>query len=349
MLLHQENPHGGDIYRQKIRLDYSANLNPLGTPLLVKEAIIKASECLSQYPDPYCEELRQAIARKEKVSKELIFCGNGAAELIFSYAIATKPKKVLIIAPTFCEYAQSLNGLEAEITYYYLKEERGFTLPKDILDRITRELDTVYLCNPNNPTGICISYDLLQKLLMKCKEHSVRLFVDECFLEWVRGGISLVGECSKYPNLFVLKAFTKSYGMAGVRLGYAICSDYELYQRMSETSQTWNVSTCAQLAGIAACKCEDFFLKAKTQIELERSRLLHGIKECNIQVIEGEANFLLLKAKIDLYNKLLERGILIRDCSNFIGLTKGYYRIAIKSKEENDILLKEMKELSNKN
>ena len=345
MLLHQVNPHGGDIYRHKIRLDYSANLNPFGTPPLVKEAIVKASECLYPYPDPYCEDLRKAIARKENVPAEFIFCGNGAAELIFSYGIATKPKKVLIVAPTFCEYAQSLTYQETEITYYYLKEEKEFTLSDDILNTITREYDTVYLCNPNNPTGKCVPYDLLQKLLMKCKEYGVRFFVDECFLEWVNGANSLVGECMKYPNLFVLKAFTKSYGMAGVRLGYAICSDYELFQRMSETSQTWNVSTCAQLAGIAACKCEDFFIKAKTHIESERTRLIHCLRKCNIKVIEGDANFLLLKSELNLFEKLLERGILIRDCSNFIGLTNGYYRIAVKSKEENDILLNEIIDL----
>lgn len=348
MLLQQANPHGGDIYRHKVRLDYSANLNPYGTPPFVKEAIIKASECLYQYPDPYCEELRQAIAKKENVPMEFIFCGNGAAELIFSYATATKQRKVLIVAPTFCEYAQSLYGQNTEIDYYYLREEQGFTLCEDILDNITREHDTIYLCNPNNPTGKCVSYDLLQKILMKCREYEVRLFVDECFLEWVSGATSFALKCKEYPNLFVLKAFTKSYGMAGVRLGYAICSDYKLYQKMSETSQTWNVSTCAQLAGIAACKSEDFFLQAKMHIERERTRLIQCFKECNVSVLEGEANFLLLKSDLNLYEKLLERGILIRDCSNFIGLTKGYYRIAVKSKEENDILINEVIDLFEK-
>ncbi len=348
MLLHQVNPHGGDIYRHKIQLDYSANLNPFGTPPMVKEAVIRASECLSQYPDPYCEELRRAIAGKENVPMEFILCGNGAAELIYSYAAAVKPQKVLIVAPTFCEYAQSLNSQETEITYYYLREEGGFTLSEDILDTVTKEYDTVYLCNPNNPTGKRVSYDLLQKLLMRCKEYSVRLFVDECFLEWVSGAVSLVMKCKEYPNLFVLKAFTKSYGMAGVRLGYAICSDYELYQKMSETGQTWNVSICAQLAGIAACQCEDFFLQAKTQVESERLRLIYCLRECNVSVIEGEANFLLLKSELNLYEELLERGILIRDCGNFLGLTKDYYRIAIKSKEENNSLLNEIRDLCNK-
>jgi len=339
MLLHQANPHGGDVYRHKIRLDYSANLNPFGTPPLVKEAIIKASECLYQYPDPYCEELRKTISINEKVPMEYILCGNGAAELIYSYAAATKPGKVLIVAPTFCEYAQSLYNQETEIDYYYLKEEKGFLLSEDILDKINREYDTVYLCNPNNPTGKCVPYALLQKLLRKSRVLGIRLFVDECFLEWVNGAASLVRDCKEYPNLFILKAFTKSYGMAGVRLGYAICSNRELLQRMSEGSQTWNVSTPAQFAGIAACKCEDFFLQAKAHIEVERNRIINYLKSRNITVIDGEANFLLLKSDKNLYDELLELGILIRDCSNFNGLSKGYYRIAIKMKEENDLLL----------
>ncbi|ABX41489.1 pyridoxal phosphate-dependent aminotransferase [Lachnoclostridium phytofermentans] len=362
MLLHQANPHGGDVYRHKIRLDYSANLNPFGTPPFVKEAIIKASECLYQYPDPYCEELRQAISLKEEVPMEYIICGNGAAELIYSYAAATKPGKVLIVAPTFCEYEQSLYYQETEVNYYYLNEEKGFMLSEDILDKINREYDTIYLCNPNNPTGKCIPYALFQKILIKSRMLGIKLFVDECFLEWVNGAISLVGECKEYTNLFILKAFTKSYGMAGVRLGYAICSNQELLHRMSEGSQTWNISTCAQLAGIAACKCEEFFQQAKTHIEVERSRIINYFKESNIKgsniegsnikgsiikVIDGEANFLLLKSDINLYDELLERGIIIRDCSNFNGLSKGYYRIAIKTKEENDLLLEAFAELCN--
>lgn len=345
MLLHQVNPHGGDIYRHKIRLDYSANLNPFGTPTTVKEAIVKASECLYQYPDPYCEELRHAISIKEKVPMEYILCGNGAAELIYSYAAATKPEKVLIVAPTFCEYAQSVCFQKTKVDYYYLKEETGFFLTEDILDIVNKEYDTVYLCNPNNPTGKCVSYELLLKLLEKSKEKGFRLFVDECFLEWVNGAVSLVRECKEYPNLFILKAFTKSYGMAGVRLGYAICSNHEFLQRVSEGSQTWNVSTPAQFAGIAACQCEEFFLQAKKLVEEERVRIVNYLKDSNITAIEGNANFLLLKSEINLYDELLKRGILIRDCSNFNGLTKGYYRIAIKTKEENDLLLEAFSEV----
>lgn len=339
MLYQQTNPHGGDIYRHKIRLDYSANLNPLGTPPAVKEAIRKSSEWVSQYPDPYCEELRRTIAQKEHLPVEYVFCGNGAADLIYSFAAATKPRKVLIVAPTFCEYAQSLRQHGTEIIYYMLKEENEFSLTEDIIEQLKNEYDTLYLCNPNNPTGKCVTPTVLEQILVRCKELKIRLFIDECFLEWVEGVESFTKYCSEYPNLFILKAFTKSYGMAGVRLGYGLCSDSEMFHHMSETSQTWNVSTCAQLAGIAACGCEEFFQKAKEKVAIERNRLRIALEQEGIQVFQGEANFLLLKSEQNLCEALLEQGIMIRDCSNFYGLSKGYYRIAVKLEEENNLLL----------
>ena len=229
MLYQTENRHGGDIYDGGIALDFSANVSPLGTPRSVTDAIERALPELYRYPDPYCRTLVQTISEYEGVPKNFVLCGNGASELIYAYCGAVRPKRAMELAPTFSEYSLALRRTGCEIVRFALKQEENFDLRKDFLPFFAREeLDALFLCNPNNPTGRLIADDLLEEILRICREKNIALFVDECFLSLSDGGVDLTPSLSDFPQLFILKAFTKSFGMAGLRLGYGLSADEAL-------------------------------------------------------------------------------------------------------------------------
>ena len=203
----------------------------------------------------------------------------------------------------------------------------------------------VFLCNPNNPTGKTIAPVLLEKILVFCKHRNIRLFVDECFLDLSDNGESLKPMLAQFPNLFILKAFTKSYGMAGIRLGYCMCSNSELLEQMSQSAQPWNVSSIAQAAGVAALQEKAFLQKTKDLIVVERQWLKRELEELGFRVCPSSVNYLLFQAPTCLHTKLKTKKISIRNCDNYVGLGSGWYRIAVRLHEENEMLIRAIKEV----
>ena len=346
MLYQTQNPHGGDIYGTEVLLDFSANTNPFGTPKGVLDAICGALPDIHRYPDPYCRRLVQTIADFEGVPKEYILCGNGAADLIYSYCEAVRPKLAVELAPTFSEYALGLERIACKVERYYLRQENEFELGADFLPYLTEiKPDAVFLCNPNNPTGKTIAPSLLEKILTFCTSNGIRLFVDECFLDLSDCSESMKAFLAEHPNLFILKAFTKSYGMAGIRLGYCLCSNYALLERMSKAVQPWNVSSLAQAAGIAALQEQAFLRKTNELVALERQWLKKQLESLGFWVCPSSANYLLFKGSACLHAKLKEKKIAIRNCDNYYGLGQGWYRIAVRLHEENEALIRAIKEV----
>ena len=344
MLYNTKNPHGGDIYAGKVLLYFSANTNPFGTPQAVQEAIIEALPQLHRYPDPYCRKLVAAIAEHEAVPKNYILCGNGAADLIYAYGRAVHPKKAAMLAPTFSEYALGLS--DCEISYYFLQESKDFFLDSGILDFLRREKpEVLFLCDPNNPTGQLADPDLMEAILECCHDLGICLFLDECFLDLTKNGVSRKNDLARYPELFLLKAFTKSYGMAGVRLGYGLSADSALLEAMSRSQQPWNISSLAQAAGIAALKQREFLQKCVEMVEKERVFLSASLSGLGFRVIPSDTNYILFQARVGLADALREKGILIRNCDNYPGLCPGWYRIAVRLPEENQALIQAIQEV----
>lgn len=340
MLYRTKNPHGGDIYGGDVLLDFSANTNPLGTPPGVVEAVQEVLTQLHRYPDPYCRSLVRAISEHEDVPEEYILCGSGAAELIYAYCQAVRPARAMELAPTFSEYALGLELVGCKVERYALRQEMEFAVDKKILEFVANtKPDVLFLCNPNNPTGKTVDRGLMTEILELCAQKDILLFVDECFLDLCDNGESLKQYLPQYRNLFLLKAFTKSYGMAGLRLGYCLCSDSALLHRMSQTVQPWNISTPAQAAGAAALKELGFLQRSKTLIRKERAWLKKELEKTGFRVCASEANYLLFHGPDWLSEKLRKKGISIRDCSNYHGLGKGWYRIAVRTHEENAVLI----------
>ncbi len=344
MLLNENNPHGGDIYTHRGMLDFSANINPFGMPDAIRNAAVEAIGDCTAYPDPYCRILRLKLSEQEGISEGWILCGNGAAELIYSFAYSLPTDKpALIVSPTFSEYQAALSAAGIKVEHFMLDEQKDFVLD----DRITvidfSKYSALFICTPNNPTGITVKPGLLIKLA----ETGIRLFCDMCFMDLTAFPqlYDIPDLLKNFPNIVVLRAFTKSFAIPGLRLGYVLCSDRDFLKRMSEKAPCWNVSIPAQNAGCAALGCREWLSDAVKNIGTERERVASALHSMGIKVFPGEANFLLLYSDEDLYKELIEKGILVRDCSNYMGLKKGYIRIAIRRPEENEKLLSAVKEV----
>ncbi len=340
--------HGGDtegflLVHGYEPLDFSANVNPLGTPDTVAQAIREAAGKLDAYPDPLCRRLTHAIAKHEGLSEKLVLCGNGAADLIWRLALAVKPRCALITSPTFSEYELALSAVSCDVRRYLLDIRDSFALTEDFLKALTPDIDMVFLCNPNNPTGLTIALGLLRAISDACKERNILLVVDECF-----NGFVEQPEAHTLRNrlacgdrhILILKAFTKLYGMAGARLGYCMCVDEALLEKIRLAGQPWAVSSLAQAAGIAALQAQDYVNETKRLIRAEREYLRSALLSLGLTMVSGEANYLFFHADIPaLTSQMASRGILIRDCSNYPGLQAGYYRIAVRTHTENGRLI----------
>ena len=344
--------HGGDWagYRAEYGgqpLDFSANVSPLGLPEGVRRAAADALEDAHRYPDPLCRALGEAIARAEGVSPDWVLCGNGAADLIWRAALATRPRRALVTAPAFAEYEAALELAGCGTERFPLRAEDGFVLGEGFPEAVAPEMDLVFLCQPNNPTGRTVPRPLLERTLARCREADALLVVDECFLELLDRpeDFAMKGFLGQYPNLLILKAFTKLYAMAGLRLGYCLCSDRALLDAMRGAGQPWAVSGPAQAAGAAALGETEYVRDLRALIGQERPRLAAELSRLGFRVIPGEANYLLFRSHTPLIQPLRERGILLRDCGNYHGLEEGWYRAAVRTAEENDRLTAALEEI----
>lgn len=342
--------HGGDLYQAKQYcqgeiLDFSVNLNPLGAPDSVLRAAAEAALHPEAYPDPDCRELRKALGALHGVPEDWILCGNGASELIYRLAQALRPEQALLASPSFSEYGEALESVGCACTRFELKEEHQFDLTPDFLTEITPGQQLVLLCTPNNPTGRQIPPVLLREILERCRDAGAVLAVDECFLPLAEGGEgSLAPLLGDDPELLLFRAFTKSYAIPGLRLGYCLCSSGELLEKMERCGPCWNVSGPAQAAGLACCEEPDWPARGREVLSRERPYLRSSLERLGLEVIPGAANFLLFRSRGDstLKERLLSRGILIRSCGNFRGLGPDWYRTAVRSHEDNQRLVSAM-------
>ncbi|MCH5196137.1 MAG: aminotransferase class I/II-fold pyridoxal phosphate-dependent enzyme [Oscillospiraceae bacterium] len=330
--------HGGG---EQAKIDFSVSLNPLGIPCEAKQAASEAD--FERYPDTECAELISAISKYEKVDPKQIVCGNGAADLIYRIVGAVKPKIALIVEPTFAEYEKALCESDCTVEKHFLSESDGFALNGDFLDKIKINTDIVFLCNPNNPTGIIT--ELIGEIARKCADTKTLLVVDECFMDFVENSEEYSAKQFLNKYTIILKAFTKSYSMAGLRLGYAIFGDSVLCEKIKEYGQPWSVSSAAQAAGIAALGISDYLERARELIKSEHEYLSNELTSMGICVFSSQTNFLLLKSDYPLKEMLMKKSILIRSCDNFEGLGKDFFRIAVRTHEENTSLINALKEL----
>ena len=338
--------HGGNVYTGRpVRIDFSSNLNPLGMPETVKRALTEDPTRFEKYPDPSCTDLRRCIADWHGLSPEDILPGNGADDMIYRLCTVLRPNRVLLTAPSFSEYAKAAVSSGASIKYHTLQEKNGFALTEAFLGDITEDVELVWLCTPNNPTGRTIPPPLLRRVADRCEAMSIRLVIDECFLCF-SDQPSCVSWLPEYRFLAVLDAFTKRFAMAGLRLGYLMSRDHDLLRRLREGGPCWNVSGPAQIGGIAAMDhTQPYLEQARRIIAQESPWLREQLTLFGMKVYPSDANYLFFYSPFPLQELLREKGLLIRSCDNYPGLGEGFYRICVHTHEKNEILINAVREV----
>jgi len=348
---HKPAPHGGlfsipspnnDI------LDFSSNVNPLGASSKVLKTIKKNLKSIEIYPDPNSIILRKRIQNYTKVPLSQIVIGNGATEIIYNFcqAFISSQTSVLIPIPTFGEYETNAKLAGAKVSFF-----KTMNLKLNLQDFISclPKNGFAFLCNPNNPTGSLLPKNEIRKIIIAAKNKNTVIFLDECFIELVPDhDESIVSELRKYDNLFVLRSFTKSYGLAGIRIGYGL-GPKNFVSVLNKIKIPWNVSGLAQHAALSAISTPNYLHKSKKLIKTESRFLKNKISKLqNFELYDSTTNFILIKSKIKssiIQKKLLKNKILIRDCSNFRGLDNFHFRIGIKKRKENLKLIKELEKI----
>ena len=352
--------HGG---RARVgQTDFSANISPLGVPDAVRAVLadLAAGDGLARYPDPDCAELCAAVAEREGVPEDRVLCGNGAADLIYRYAAAVKPKRAMVLQPTFSEYEKALALTGCETKQALLRPENGFVWTEDLLTRLTSDLDLFVFCSPNNPTGVSAPTDLLERVLDRCAEQGIAVLWDASFLDFAETPevyrAVMRNAWQKKQDLSVLNSFTKRYALAGLRLGYLLTPNGERPVAMQAAGAPWSISTAAQKAGVAALGCEDYADELRRYIATEKQFLTGGLEALGFRKLPtdgdrayvlSDANFFLLRTeREDLADVLEERyEIVLRRAETFPGMDAHWVRIAVRTRDENTKLMTALKEV----
>lgn len=350
-------PHGADIWMYGAApdtiIDFSSNINPLGPPPGTETIAADTIRQIRYYPEPDAVSLVDMLADKHSLSTGNILTGNGSVELIYRFAEAFDIKRALVVVPVFTEYEQALSVNSIVINRFYLSECEGFKIDFDKLINAAEDADAVFLCNPNNPTGLAADKNGLNDLLCYCERKSVFLFVDEAFAEFsaCEYEVSMLSRIPESRSLIVLRSMTKIYAVAGLRLGY-LCADSGSIKIIKEKMFPWNINIFAQAVGKYLTTQDDFVRRSREYISSERRRFAGELSRISsLSVFDSDVNFVLcrltgdrIRSAGELKQKLLRYNILIRDCSDFTGLSDEFFRLAVRTEDENDLLIKILKE-----
>ncbi len=357
MIKHSDHFHGSDLekiekiygIKQENITSFSANVNPLGISFLLKETLSSKIEAITSYPDREYTSLRQCIANYVAIDYNNIIVGNGSTELISLFIQIRKPKKALMIGPTYSEYEREVSLGGGRTHYYRLKEEDNFTLDiEDLNKSLNQDVDLLVICNPNNPTSSVITRKEMRKILDTCKQKGIYVMVDETYVEFDTNmeELTSIPLTEYYNNVIILRGTSKFFAAPGLRLGYAVCGNKDLITEIVQRQNPWTISTLAAIAGEIMFTDQKYMIQTKELINRERERILSKLNTCPfIKVFPAHANFVLIKilrddvTSEDLFSATIQKGLMIRDCSNFPFLDNHYVRFCFMSPEKNDELV----------
>lgn len=349
--------HGGNIYALATELgvnpeeclDFSANINPLGISDKVRQTIIETIPHLVHYPDVYYQSSRNFLANHYDCLSENIILGNGAVEIFYQLARAIKPKKALVLDPTFMEYEKAFRQEQTEILYHQLPKSDyswSFQSLQTDLDKL-KSGDVLVLCNPNNPTGIFVSRRQLLLVATYLEEKGVFLIVDEAFIEFLGDdyNCSMVMAIKEFEHLIVVRSLTKFYAIPGLRLGYAISTNKNLFPMVNQIKVPWTVNSLANALVPKLFEDQDYKRQTLEMIAKERKFLVTALSSFKeLTIFETQTNYIFFHyhGGKPLKELLMKEKIFIRSCHNYRNVTPNHYRIAIRSRDENQILLEKL-------
>lgn len=345
--------HGGYVGQSAI-IDFSANINPLGLAPGAKKALMKSIGGVINYPEPDSHSLKKALADTHGINEDNLAVGNGSIELIYAIPRALGSGVVLIVTPTFSEYEFASRSAGAKVIFFNTAERDGFRIQLKDLERHVPRSGLVFLANPNNPTGTCLSSAEISEFSDVCMARGAVLVIDEAFMDFTeswRNG-SMVRTASKRPGILVIRSLTKFFAMPGLRLGYCV-GHKALIKVISDIQYPWNVNSLAQAAGRIVLEDKEYMRKARVDGAKERLRFYNILKRIKgLKALNPASNFILckldraaIKSASALNRALFRRGMIVRDCGNFRGLNGKYFRVAVKSRSENTKLIAALKKV----
>lgn len=357
MLTHKDHFHGSDLEKiQQIYgidksdiVSFSANVNPLGISPRLREHLSKHIDCITTYPDREYTTLRRCMAAYANTEPEHIIVGNGSTELISLFIQIEHPKKAMILGPTYSEYEREISLGGGTTLYYPLKEQDEFQLNTEhFISKLDDSLDLLILCNPNNPTSSCISLKDMRTILDICKEYGIYVMVDETYIEFVEdvSHTSAVGLTAYYNNIIILRGTSKFFAAPGLRLGYAITGNEDLLRNMNQRKNPWTINSLAVTAGELMFQDEAYIQQTRELIRGERQRCYDLLAASDrFHPYKPTANFMLVRIMDEdlnsgiLFERAIQKGMMIRDCSTFPFLNQQYIRFCFMNPADNSRLM----------
>jgi threonine-phosphate decarboxylase len=340
-----ECKHGGKVQEATERLgaeplDFSANINPLGSPPLEK-LVFEELKKIGHYPDNSYRDFRRAAGKFVNVGMDCIVPGNGSSELIrlFAECCLEEGDKALVPTPSFGEYANQSLLAGAVVKKVNIG---GDGLPL-LTDADLAKAKLLFLCNPNNPTGHLLSRDLVLALADRCEEAEVFLLVDEAFIELSDPQQSVADLAPEREFLFVMRSLTKSFGVPGLRLGFGVTNP-ALAEILNRARIPWSIGSIAAAAAVHLLGCEEHLVRSRRVIKEELDYLMNALDDLGLKALPSQVNFILVNVEPAalssdlLAERTMSHGILVRDCQSF-GLGKSYIRVAVRSHSENEKLI----------
>jgi L-threonine-O-3-phosphate decarboxylase len=319
-------------------IDFSSNCNPFGPAPSVQDVL--SSIPLDRYPDRECLVLRQTLSAHHDIDAEKILMTNGTAELIWLIALAylNPGDAVLILGPTFGEYANAAGIMGANVTEIRALPEDNFSWTPIIPTAQLGPHRLIFICNPNNPTGQVIDQEFI---LRWTEQNPNTLFIiDEAYSAFAPNFQSLVPHIRS--NILIMRSMTKDYALAGLRLGYAV-GNPNVISALKKVQPPWSVNALAQEAGLAALREQDYLHACLDQLQREKHKLVSELEIIGYQPVPSQTHFFLLPVdnSAAFRAKLFQKGLQVRDCASF-GLP-AHVRIATRLPEENHKLLEAIK------
>lgn len=324
--------------------------------LSVSREIISHLPSVIHYPDPQAKNLRKAASQKFFLPEEMILAGNGAIEILYLLVKLLNPKRALIPAPTFNEYEAALKINSGKVDHLYLNEIEDFKLNRAHLFNNWKNSDIIFICNPNNPTGVLTPREEILEIVSEAEKLGKFVVVDEAFMDFVpdRESYSVIDAIGKFSNLFILYSLTKFYAIPGLRLGLGFGSP-ELIRNLDQIRDPWNVNTLAQIAGTTALQDIKYAEETIRYVSAEKEYLYHELKSLDgFRVYRPTVNYIFLNIEKtgftsgEMTDILGEKGILIRDCAGYTNLSPYFIRTAVKKRAENEKLIDAFKGLRRK-
>jgi threonine-phosphate decarboxylase len=352
-----DREHGGDVYAWAQRacinpaeiIDFSANVNPLGPPASARKAFQKSYKEVLRYPEPYGEELKEALAKHHGMKPAEILVGNGSTQLIYLLCSALRPRKALVVAPAFSEYANALKLAGAKVRLLSLATDGTFEFSTEkFMTAWRKDGGIAFLTTPNSITGQLIPRAEIEKIARIALLEKRFMVIDEAFIDFVEAE-SVKHLVRHNPYMIILRSLTKYYALPGLRLGYLLAHSKRVEQ-LAAYLEPWSVNGPAQKVGLACLADQSFGAKTEHWLHREKNFLAQALIDLKgFQPYPSSANFLLVRiannaSAVELRSFLLNQKILIRACNSFAGLGSDHFRIAVRRRKDNQRLLEALRE-----